>query len=302
VSLIALVLAGIGIGRVRVETDYLRFFGRTHPTRVANARIADGLVGTQIVLIALDGGRPEAMTQLAVARALRGLVRFVHRQPGVDHVGSYLDHLTMLRQAIEPGAVDEPLRDQAAFDQRMLLLNPESMRGVLNADRSQALVVVHTRLAGSREVGDLVERIREHVAGHLPAGIAARTSGTLVLLTASADTLARQQVAGLAQVFVVLAVLLVGLFRSLRLGVLSLVPNLFPVALLFGIMGWTGIDLNVSTSMIACIAIGIAVDDTIHYLTAYEAARRARPDARAAIESAVRAVGRPIVVTSLSRP
>jgi predicted RND superfamily exporter protein len=162
------------------------------------------------------------------------------------------------------------------------------------------LVVLHTRLSGSGEVRALVEQVRDYGARRLPAWIAVHTSGTLVLLTDSADTLARQQVAGLAQVLVVLALLLVILFRSLRLGVLSLVPNLFPVVLLFGIMGWAGIDLNVSTSMIACIAIGIAVDDTIHYLTAYEAARRARQDVPAAVATAVRTVGRPIVVTSVA--
>jgi predicted RND superfamily exporter protein len=300
VSLAAVVVAGLGIGRIHIETDYLRFFARTHPTRVANTRVSEGLVGTQIVVVALDGGRPESMTQLASAQALRGLVDLLRRQPGVDHVGSYLDHLRMLRQAIEPDTADEPLRDQAALDQRVLLLNPEAMRRVLNADRSQALVVVHTRLSGSGEVRALAERIRDYTDRHLPEGVAARTSGTLVLLMGSADTLARQQVAGLAQVFVVLAVLLVALFRSVRLGLLSLVPNLFPVLLLFGIMGWTGIDLNVSTSMIACLAIGIAVDDTIHYLTAYEAARRAHQDAPAAVATAVRTVGRPIVVTSVA--
>jgi predicted RND superfamily exporter protein len=300
VSLAALVVAGVGIGRIRVETDYLRFFAPTHPARLDNARVAERLVGTQVVVVALDGGGPETMTRVAAVQALRGLVDFLRSQPGVDHVGSYLDHLAMLRQVIEPDQADEPLRDQAALDQRIVLLNTETMRGVLNADRSQALVVLHTRLSGSGEVRALVEQVRDYGARRLPAWIAVHTSGTLVLLTDSADTLARQQVAGLAQVLVVLALLLVILFRSLRLGVLSLVPNLFPVVLLFGIMGWAGIDLNVSTSMIACIAIGIAVDDTIHYLTAYEAARRARQDVPAAVATAVRTVGRPIVVTSVA--
>jgi predicted RND superfamily exporter protein len=294
------VVAALGIGRIDVETDYLRFFAPEHPARRDNARVANELVGTQLVALTLSGERPEALTRLDVLTALADLVAFVGAQPGVGHVTSYLDHLRMLRQAVEPEQADTPLRDQRAVDQRMALLNPESMRRVLDAAHSEGQVVVYTRLSGSGEIRALVRRIEDWTAAHLPASIDARASGTLVLLTDSADTLARQQIAGLGQVLVVLTLLLAGLFRSLRLGLLAMVPNVFPVVVLFGIMGWTGIDLDVSTSMIACIAIGIAVDDTIHYVTTYEARRGREEDTTTMIEHTVRTVGRPIALTSVA--
>ena len=80
----------------------------------------------------------------------------------------------------------------------------------------------------------------------------------------------------------VLFVIMSLIFLSLRAGLLSLVPNVLPIIVLFGLMGWTGITLNISTSMIAVIAIGIAVDDTIHYFSEFNVQLRAhrRPGAR----------------------
>jgi predicted RND superfamily exporter protein len=59
------------------------------------------------------------------------------------------------------------------------------------------------------------------------------------------------------------------LFLSAKVGFMAIVPNLFPIVISFGLMGWLGIELSVATSLIASIAIGLAVDDTIHYLVRY---------------------------------
>jgi len=299
VAIAMTLIAAVGIGGVTVETDYLRFFDRTHPARADAARVAEALVGTQLVVVSLEGDRPEALTSLAVADGIAKLSAFLAAQPGVDAVTSYLDTLRLLRQGIEPDDATSALPDQAALDQRLMLIDPESTRTVLSADRSRGRLLVYTHLSGSRRVRDLVDRIARHAHDHLPTSIVVRATGTLVLLTESADALARQQVAGLGQVLVVLAVAMIFLFRSLRLGLLSLVPNVFPVIVLFGLMGWLAIDLDISTSMIACIAIGIAVDDTIHYVTTWERSRRRVRDPIVAATATVGAVGRPIVVTSI---
>jgi hypothetical protein len=90
------------------------------------------------------------------------------------------------------------------------------------------------------------------------------------------------------------------LFLSIRTGLLSLVPNVVPIIGLFGLMGFAGIDLNISTSMIAVIALGIAVDDTIHYFNEFKLQIQATGDTHRAIVEVVRTVGRPIVFTSVA--
>jgi hypothetical protein len=94
--------------------------------------------------------------------------------------------------------------------------------------------------------------------------------------------------------------LMSGLFLSFRTGLLTLVPNVIPIVVLFGTMGFLGIDLNISTSMIAVIVIGIAVDDTIHYFNEFNLQLRKTGDTSRAIVAVVRSVGRPIVFTALA--
>ena len=290
----------LGIGRLRVETDYLRFFRPDSPVRTDNRRISEALAGTQLIAVVVDAGAPEAATRVDVLSALRALQRFVDRQPGVDKTVSLLDHLFLIRRALEPQSAGEPLVDQRKADQLLLLLNPEETRGSLNADHSRLDLTAHTRLSGSRQVRDFVRRVEAFAAHRFPAGVRVHATGTVVLLNRSADAVVAGQITCLWQVFVVLLVLMTLLFRSWRLGLLSMVPNVFPVVVLFGVMGWAGIDLNISTSMIAAMAIGIAVDDTIHYMVSFDAELGTASDRAAAIAATVRSVGQPIVITSVA--
>ena len=94
-------------------------------------------------------------------------------------------------------------------------------------------------------------------------------------------------------------VLLVILFRSLRLAILGLALSLYPVAMVLGLMGLLGIPVNLATVLIAGIAVGLAVDDTIHLIHAYQKARRSHRDRRSACSNAVIMVGLRMVTTSL---
>jgi CRP-like cAMP-binding protein/predicted exporter len=107
-------------------------------------------------------------------------------------------------------------------------------------------------------------------------------------------------VTGLLQVLVALLVVLSVLFLSVRVGAVALLPNVFPIVVLFGIMGWTGISLNLSTSLIATIAIGIAIDDTIHFLSFFNGALRESADQGQAARTTLRTIGPAMVFTSVA--
>lgn len=289
-----------GITRIHVETDYLRFFRADHPALRENRRIAEALVGTQVVAVVIDGPGAGGATRADVLEAVRDLQRFAERQPGVDKTLSLVDHLENARRAVAPERVDQPFAAQEEIDQLLLLLAPSDLRHEVTADQSRAVVTIYTRLSGSQAIGALVDQLETRAAARVPADTAARATGTVVLLNRSADALAWSQVSGDAQVMAILLVVMALLLRSLRLGLLSMVPNVFPIVMLLGIMGWAGIDLNICTSTIASISIGIAVDDTIHYMLGFHAALRAGASREEAILSTLRAVGRPILITSVA--
>jgi predicted RND superfamily exporter protein len=295
-----MVVSAWGMGRIRVETDYLRFFSASSPVRIDNTRIGQALAGTQLLSILVDGKQPESATRLPAIEGLRELQRFIDKQAGVDKTISLLDYIAMLRETLAPGTSEQPFDDQRMVDDLVLLLNPEDTRKTVSLDYSRSNITVYTRLSGSAEVRELVDRIESFGKRAFPDDYRVHATGTVVLLNRSAVALATSQITGLRNVFVVLFILMLLLLGNLRLGLLSLVPNVLPAIVLFGIMGWFGIDLNISTSLIAVVAVGIAVDDTIHYLTTFRQEMRRTHNREAAIVNTVRTVGRPILVTSVA--
>jgi predicted RND superfamily exporter protein len=298
-----LVLCGFslwGATRIRIETNYLEFFDADSIFRRDNQRIADALGGTQPIYVTIDGDGPGAMQRVETLAAIRDLQRFLAAQPGVDGSLSLADYVAVVQGVLNPERGRGLPENQSDVDQLLLFVNPADIAPVASRDYARANIIVRTRLAGSGEMGAFVRVVEDYARSLFRHGTTVRATGSLVLLNRSADDLARGQIAGLWQVLVVLFVIMSFIFLSLRTGLLSLVPNVLPIIVLFGLMGWTGIALNISTSMIAVIAIGIAVDDTIHYFSEFNVQLRSTGDQERAILNVVRIVGQPIMYSAFA--
>ncbi|MFN8641561.1 MAG: cyclic nucleotide-binding domain-containing protein [Candidatus Binatia bacterium] len=301
-------VAGIALGglalwgawRIRVETHYLQFFAPDSALRRDTERIAAALGSTQPIYLALEGDGPGSLARLDVLAAMRDVQQFAAEQPGVDGSLSLADYVALLQGALNPDRGRGLPERQDDVDQLLLFVDPTDIAPVATRDYGRANVIIRTHLAGSAEVGALVDRVTEYARSRFRRGIEPRATGSMVLLNRSADDLVRGQIAGLWVVLALLLVIMSGLFLSLRAGLLSLVPNAVPIMILFGLMGWTGVSLNVSTSMLAVLAIGIAVGDTIHYFSELNVQLRATGDPGAAILRVVQIVGKPIVYSALA--
>ncbi len=289
-----------GASDIRVETNYVGFFDPQSDIRRDTDRLADAIGGAYPLYVVIDGEGPGAMRDLENLAAVRDLQAFISEQPGVDSTLSFADFVALINGVFDTKSKGRLPATQATLEQLFLFLNPDDTKPVVNRDFSRANILVRTRLAGSAEVSTLVRNIEEYARTRLRRGVEAHATGTVVLLNRSADTLAHGQVSGLAQMLLVLLVLMSLLFLSVRTGLLALVPNVIPIIVLFGTMGFAGFDLNISTSMIAVIAIGIAVDDTIHYLSALNIELRRTGSQEEALLRVGRSVGQPIVFTTLA--
>src|SRR4029453_6057911 len=106
-----------------------------------------------------------------------------------------------------------------------------------------------------------VEKIREFAAVHFPPELEVHPTGTLILLTKTTGRIVAGQIESLALTAGIIFVIMAAMFLSFRVGLIAMVPNIFPIFVFFGFMGLIGADLNLATTMIASIALGIAVDD-----------------------------------------
>jgi predicted RND superfamily exporter protein len=293
-------LSGWAALSLRVETDYVGFFDPAGEVRRDAERVASALGGAYPLYVVVDGVGPRAVRDLEALAAVRDLQSFIEEQPGVVTTLSLVNYLQIVRRALDPEARGSIPESQTELDQLLTFVAPEDVRPVVSPDYLRANILVRADVSGSTAVSDLVTKIEDYARRRLPRGLEAHVTGTLVLLNRTADTLARGQVWSLVQMVLMLGAVMWLLFLSLRIGILALIPNVVPIILLFGLMAVVGIDLNVSTSMIAVLALGIAVDDTIHYLSALNTEVRRTGSQEQALMEVGRGVGQPILITSIA--
>ncbi len=128
----------------------------------------------------------------------------------------------------------------------------------------------------------------------------AEATGLFVLLTFLIESLLRDQLVSFVIAAVGIGLMLSLAFRSLRLGAAALVPNLFPIVLVIGFMGWIGLPINIATAMIASVSMGLTVDSSVHYLAQYQRLRRQGESVAAALEKTQTSVGRALVFANVA--
>src|SRR5262249_23819689 len=194
---------------------------------------------------------------------------------------------------------DNPAQLQDAL--QMIFLSPTMFSGFVNhPNYSRSNILVRTSLSRPSEIADLVAKIQAFAREHFPpAELNAHPTGNLILYTRTTGGLISGEVQSLALTGGVIFAVMVAMFLSIRVGIIGMIPNLYPILVLFGLMGATGVILSISTSTIASIALGLAVDDTIHIMHKLSGEVRTTADQEEALLDCVGTVGKPTFYVSL---
>lgn len=140
----------------------------------------------------------------------------------------------------------------------------------------------------------LTDRVQQLAGPLVPPSAQLNTTGTLVLMNLTSDQLAREQMKSLLLSVTFIATILIFLCRSFKVGLMCMIPAGLPVLMFFGVLGWTGLSLNVNTSVIAAIAIGIGVDNCIQYLVRFQRCRNEGLSPQAATRQSLTRAGGPM--------
>jgi predicted RND superfamily exporter protein len=299
---VALVVAGVALPRIEIDTDYLSYFDPDDPVRVDFEAVNRLLAGAVPLYVVLDGEGPGAFREPEVLRAIESLEHRIDRIPGVSRTLSFVDSLRVLNRAFhadEPG--QERVPDTRPGVSELLFMIPKNeLQRFTTVNHGRANLIVRTGEVGSAAIERLCAALERAIREQpLPQGVRARVTGNALLLARSADGIARGQPLTIAIASVsIFALVALGL-GSLRLGAVAMIPNLAPVLLFFGLLGFGAAPLSLPTSLIGSVALGIAIDDTVHFIARYrdERARGKEPE-QAALDCG-RHVGRPIFITSV---
>ena len=287
---------------LRVNTDLISFFPQRSAIRQRVADLSRSLSGGLAFYVVVDTGRDDGIKDPAVLRRIAGLQDFLASTGRADKTVSVADYVRKMHRELHGGdpafeTIPETADEVAQY---LLMLEGRELEKFVDFKAAAANIVVRHHLTGSGELSALLRDIERHAARAFPPNVTVRATGEEILFNNASDYMAINELTSFSSTFVIIGVIHALLFMSLKAGILSLIPNVVPIALLYGFMGLVGIPLNTSTAMIATVAIGIAVDDTVHHMVTYSRQLNEHHDQRLAMFNTLRAEGRPIVYVSLA--
>jgi len=296
--------AGGGILQLDVDTYTLGYFYDDHPVRKADRFIEERFGPYMPLEVVVDAGEPDGILDPAVLQRMDALEReVVAGEPKIAGAVSLAGVVKRLNQVFHEGSAEHHAvpDDPELVAQELFFYDPtredDPLQLVDFPSYRRGRITFRTSNDSAGEARRVIERIV--AAADLPEGNEVVPSGYVPLYVRLIDYLVEGQVISITLTFGLVFVLIGVLFRSLRYALISVVPNAIPVAATMGFMGYAGIDLDVATVLIAAVALGIAVDDTIHLLYKFKAAYEETGDPEDAVDQAVRMTGVPIVTTSL---
>ena len=270
-------LSLVGLTSLNADTNYVKFFRSGAQVRQDYRAIQDEGFPQNPLNLVFEAPRGTGVLTPENVLALTSFTQRVRRIPGVHAVLSPL----MLADA-----------------RRMPEEDAGNMGGMLSSDSRQVQLILMVDYLSSKDLFALLDQVRAVAAEVLPSGLRMVPTGTSLLWAGMDEGVIRTQKQSLGIVSVVCLGLLFLLFRSLPLAMLGMALGLLPVGMVLGLMGFWGIPVNLATVLIAGIAVGLAVDDTIHFVHEYQMLRRAGADRAGATETAMKGVGVRMVVTS----
>jgi len=289
-----------------VETNPVGFFKADTPIRQHFHDIYQDLSGSFPVNVVMEADdsyyfeTPENIARIEQAQ------QYLETLPGIDKSVSFADYVKLVNYALNTYDLKAYRVPEEGFEVRMAINNYKSMLGEdvfarhMTSDLSKTNILLFTHLSSSSDFLEIRDEILAHVRSHFPDTLNWDVTGFGMAVASSSHLLTRGQIKSFSLTMILIFVIMLMLFLSIKVGFIAILSNAFPILITFGVMGWAGIPLSVVTSLIASIAIGLAVDDTIHYLYRYNHEFKKDLNKDRSLRDTILHVGRPIFFTTLT--
>ena len=288
-----------------LNDNFVEYFDKSIAFRADSDHVNDNLTGVGVIDYSLDSGEEGGVANPGFLVQVKALGEWFRQQPEVHNVNVITDIFERLNKNMHG---DDPAwyrlperRDLAA--QYLLLYEMSLPYGLdlnnqLNVDKSSTRLTVAVKNLTSKEYIGLDQRAMAWMAEHTPDIHTAGASPTLMFAHIGKRNI-DSMLSGTVVALVLISLVLIVALRSWKFGLISLIPNLLPVAMAFGLWGMLVGRIGMASSVVAAMALGIIVDDTVHFLSKYLRARRElNLSPEDAIRYAFTRVGVALLVTS----
>lgn len=300
VSLILAALISVGIFFVVIDTDPRNYYPKHHPLVYSADLINENLGGAQNISVVFNGDikdprimkkideferdleiLPEVGNTSSIARVIRQMSRALN-----DKEEEWYDRIPDTRNAVAQ-----------YLELYSMSGDPEDFEKLVDFPYENAMVTARLNTSSTQKLNKVIERIKERVRDDEDIKM---IGGFGYILSELAQKIVKGQFLSLALAILVVGILLMILFRSIGAGLISAIPLALSVMVLFGLMGFFRIELNVATAMLSSIMIGVGVDYTIHFLWRYREERGKGLSPQEAARRTLTTTGRGIVFNAFS--
>lgn len=299
IALLLGLVSPFAASRIELNNDALGFLEADAPLVRQSEQVATDFGGNQVIYVVLRGqpgifATPDGLAHLAATTAR------LRAHPDVARADSFADFMARIHTQMQRGdvAADALPASEALIAQYLLFVRPGQFDRYVSPDFSAANIVVRTPKRESSALNGLVTDLERIASTGEARYYEATVTGSAVLVATAVNAIAQGQVASLGVMTGLLFSIVLVLFLSVRVSLVTVLANLLATALVFAVMGVAGIPLNIGTCMVAAITIGLAVDDTLHLLVAYNRELKVHRNERKAVTAALRSEIAPILTTT----
>lgn len=258
--------------------------------------------GTENFYVDIRANKPDAFKEPKNMMILEEIEQYVQKSEDFSSTISLADQLKIINQEMHDGnkTFYRIPRSRNLIEQYLLFFNRQDLKPFVSNNYQEAYIIVRHSITNSTKLDLAVKKLEQFVAKKNWPGIKVKVSGAFLKMQQMAISLVEHQIFGLPFVFIAILMIMSLAFASLKTGLLSLVPNVFPVLSVFAFMGIFGIALNPGTVIVAFIAIGVGIDDTAHIFSIYRYHMQRLGEPKLAIKETLTHELLPVTTTSLA--
>lgn len=295
------IIAALGVSRINVDTNSAQYLPPDHPVR-QDDRAIQAHWGPYMPLEFLI--HPSDSLDLRSPQLLRSLIKLEESITKLEGVGAVTGYHDIYASALKNRYGEDWKKH---FHKTTVLRNigrqaeflfPEIVRSFTTQDYHLGRLLLEGNLVSAAKLDATIDSIQDYQEQYLAPYARLEVSGYQSLYSKIVDYVTRAQVESLSIAAGIIFLLLWLFLRDFKLALLSLIPNLLPILVMLGFMGWTGIPLDTATACIASIVLSFSVDDTMHFSYYYRKLYRSGQRGPMALRNTVGHVGRAILYTS----
>jgi hydrophobe/amphiphile efflux-3 (HAE3) family protein len=301
-AVLVFILIAPRLSNLTVGTNTLDYFRKDSTVRTQAEWIDTNIGGTTTLEFWLQTGKEDALKNPALLGKVEEFQNYLEKIHGITGVISPVDVVKVLNRAHNEGKEENfviPASSAEIAQYLLLVEGSKDIKTLLSDDYSSGRITARILIGESRELALRLPEIEKQMKRIFGNTVKVTSTGVVYLMSRMQLYLLSSQVKSFTLAFIVIFIFILIMLRSLKIGIFAIIPNFMPIVFTIALMPVLGIALDVGTANIACIALGLVVDDTIHFLSRLKLELKEAKDTRTAVARAIVKVGRPILYTSI---